>query len=647
MKTLINSRVKNLLKEIQHNDPKLAKELNEFRNQAELKERADKLATILQPSNGFVSELADTTLATESIILKVGRPVLTIVNNNAQLILNAESETWRSRLEKAQQHLIKVTKATGRIELANHPTYDWVGTGWFVSENIIVTNRHVAEVFAKASGSRFVFRKALDNSDYASKIDLLEEAGITDEVVFNLAAVLYIEPEPGPDLAFFRVDPQSSNHSLPQKIDLSGGSVKPNTNVAVIGYPARDSRVGDQQLMDRLYGGLYDKKRLAPGQVTNADSAKMFHDCTTLGGCSGSPVIDLDTGEAVGLHFGGRYLESNYAVPSGIVRDRLDRLTRNTSRLAPHAEVPADDRDRQTRDDEDEIMFDMEARPEDYADRVGYIPGFLNNEHENIPEVPLPKVVDKKKADDVLYYDHDGKKDHVLRYEHFSVVMSISRRLCFFSAVNINGAKSRKDIERVRWRLDPRIPAERQVIRECYGNPPKFSRGHMTRREDPIWGKEVEAFRGNADSMVVTNAVPQMQDFNAGVWLELENYALSHARAAKMHISVFTGPIMTSKDRVEEHIKIPLRFWKVIAFIHDETGKLCATGYTMSQVDYIPDEEFVFGTFKSAQVPISWIERKTGLSFGILSACDPLGTDVESIAPQIKALESEKDIRFL
>ena len=29
------------------------------------------------------------------------------------------------------------------------------------------------------------------------------------------------------------------------------------------------------------------------------------HDCTTLGGNSGSVVLDLTTGEAVGLHFAG------------------------------------------------------------------------------------------------------------------------------------------------------------------------------------------------------------------------------------------------------------------------------------------------------------------------------------------------------
>ena len=39
----------------------------------------------------------------------------------------------------------------------------------------------------------------------------------------------------------------------------------------------------------------------------------------------------------------------------------------------------------------------------------------------------------------------------------------------------------------------------------------------------------------------VTNAIPQMQTFNAGVWLNLENYAQFHARQYGITISVFSG----------------------------------------------------------------------------------------------------------
>ncbi|MFP3589080.1 DNA/RNA non-specific endonuclease, partial [Paraburkholderia sp. SIMBA_055] len=92
------------------------------------------------------------------------------------------------------------------------------------------------------------------------------------------------------------------------------------------------------------------------------------------------------------------------------------------------------------------------------------------------------------------------------------------------------------------------------------------------------------------------NATPQMQAFNAPIWLALEDYALQHAREDDMKISVFTGPYFDDEDPTRYSVRIPIGFWKVIAFIHDDTGQLCATGYEMSQEHSLPPEdEFVFG----------------------------------------------------
>ena len=166
----------------------------------------------------------------------------------------------------------------------------------------------------------------------------------------------------------------------------------------------------------------------------------------------------------------------------------------------------------------------------------------------------------------------------------------------------------------------------------------------MTRREDPIWGTDAAAATGNADSMHLTNAVPQMQPFNAGIWLGLEDYALEHAREDDMRISVFTGPFLSDADPLRFGVHIPVRFWKVIAFIHDATGELCATGYTMSQEDFLREEEFIFGQHRTAQTAISWIEQTAGLSFGPLAALDPFEEGLEAAAP---VLSDFGQIRFL
>ena len=614
--------------------------------------------------------------AQETIVLRTGRPVLAVVGDEAQLVFtDPDSTVWKSRLRDASEHLVSAARAVGRIEVEGHEL-DWIGTGWLVRPDVVVTNRHVAAEFGRHDGTSFVFRRGFGGSTMNTSIDFLEEIGGAEERTFRLNRILHIEDSNGPDLAFLRVSP-SGDHSLAAPIGLST-HFEDNEMVAVIGYPARDSRIPDQPLMDKIFGNVYNKKRLAPGQVTGSEATLVRHDCSTLGGNSGSAVVSLQTGEAVGLHFAGRFLESNFAVPSTLVEERLEKVLSGRTRplpvhrpvtdrpakasnqapAAPRPEtgfsfvVPlrvtvqvgnpypegddqsdgAGDQSATTIDTDDEVF--TEARPADYRDRLGYEATFLRD------PVPMPVVTSGR--DDVLTFTFDGNTEDVLRYEHFAVKMSRSRRLCLFSAVNIDGLQS-ISIPRVGWRTDPRIPLEAQIRNECYGPEPKFSRGHMTRREDPVWGPSAIASKANADSMHVTNAVPQMQPFNGGVWLELENYALQNARKDDMRISVFTGPFLTSQDPVRFGVKVPTEFWKVIAFIHDQTGQLCATGYTMSQQDFLGEEEFVFGKHKTAQRSIASIEQRTGLSFGPLAALDPL-VDTEGMVPELVDLGQ---IRFL
>jgi len=120
-----------------------------------------------------------------------------------------------------------------------------------------------------------------------------------------------------------------------------------------------------------------------------------------------------------------------------------------------------------------------------------------------------------------------------------------------------------------------------------------------------------------------------------------------------MRISVFTGPYIAAKDPEMYGVRIPLAFWKIIAFIHDETGRLCATGYEMNQESTLqPEEEFVFGAFTSpqlniaTQVSIRSIEARSGISFGKLSRFDPLGGEEESVAGGASLMMFEQ-IRFV
>ena len=137
--------------------------------------------------------------------------------------------------------------------------FDWVGTGWLVAENIIVTNRHAANEFA-ARSEGFAFKMGL-NGQISADVDFLQEIDNSKRLVVKLLKPLHIEEPPGPDVAFFEIEIVSGNAKLAEPIDRATRIVN-TENVAAIGYPAYDSRIPEPDLMERIYGKIYNKKRL-------------------------------------------------------------------------------------------------------------------------------------------------------------------------------------------------------------------------------------------------------------------------------------------------------------------------------------------------------------------------------------------------
>ena len=572
----------------------------------------DKLAGPVKMTNNNILAMIRNPLVEspemEAMILPFLRPVLMIQKNR---IIQPDADELRKRMAPYMARLESRVPSVGRIEFKKQGRIPYGGTGWLVSEDTILTNRHVALLVAEKKGRVISFRKNLIGDTMEAYIDFGEEYTgpnkPTPQFEVQVEKIMFMTEDKStlPDIALLKL---KKHNKLPAPIPLSDEPLVKGQMISVIGYPAFDSRgILSIDAAKRVFGGIYDVKRCSPGEVTVYDNSSWYfnHDCSTLGGNSGSPIIDLKSGNAVGLHCMGDVGVENYAVKAGEVIKylRQQKVVIPVSKPLPSV-VP--------------MKALEEAPPENYDDREGFQEDFLGKK----AIVTLPEV--KKDAKDILTFKEKGKKASVLKYHHFSVVMNKKRRMCFFSAVNIDGALSKKGVKRTAWKYDSRIPKSIQIKEECYGNPPQFSRGHMTRKEDPIWGSLELARAASADTFHYTNATPQMQPFNAPVWLKLEDYALDHAQQDKMKISVITGPVLADGDPEKYGVAVPLEFFKIIAFIHDDTKKLCATGYTISQETYFRQDEFVYGMLDTWQVPISVIEQKTGLDFGTLRNADPL-----------------------
>ena len=278
------------------------------------------------------SSAPEASSALETITRSEDRPVLQIRDGDIQLDRDG---LWYDRVRASRGVLRRAIGPVGRIEITNHPDLSWVGTGWLVDADIVVTARHVAEMFARRTDDGYVFRSTSTGAVLGVTIDFLQEVGNPKSRRMAITEVLYIEAQPGPDLAFLRVG-LAGERLLP--LALSDSPPQPDDLVAVIGYYARDSRIPDEELMETLFGRAWDKKQLSPGAVMAVTETSIEHDCSTTGGSGGAPLVDLDTGKVVGLNFAGRYLLANYAVPATVIARRLEGLQ---SRGGPGALPPA------------------------------------------------------------------------------------------------------------------------------------------------------------------------------------------------------------------------------------------------------------------------------------------------------------------
>ena len=242
--------------------------------------------------------------------------------------------------------------------------------------------------------------------------------------------------------------------------------------------------------------------------------------------------------------------------------------------------------------------------PEHFTGRKGYSPDFISGW-----PLKFPKAFGSKERD--MLSVKRGDTGVELKYTHFSLIMSKSRKLTMITGTNINGAQSKKLPRSDKWYLDGRIDTTDQIGNELYLHN-RLDRGHMVRREDPVWGSE--AATANTDTFCYPNSCPQMDRFNQQTWLGLEDYILQNARVDKMTITVFTGPFFSHDDPEYNDVLIPKAFWKVIAFLKED-GQRCATAYKVSQENILKELEIVYGPYLTYQVSVQQIMDETSMDF--------------------------------
>jgi endonuclease G len=490
----------------------------------------------------------------EAIILPKTRPVVFVKDGTYDDV----GEPWLSlNAPEVKARINPLLPLIGRVELPRSQVIPYAGTGFIVGKGLIATNRHVAQLFSQGLGLTISYN-AGDGA-----IDFKREVNTKDDDRSAYLKVIGVEMiHPFWDMALLRVDGLPTTNIL--RLSTRSPEELVGRNIVAIGYPAQDPR-SDLELQDRIFGGKYLVKRLQPGTLRDRATVQSFenqvnamtHDASTLGGNSGSAIIDVDSGEVVALHFAGEYLKANYAVPmyelardsrvspklnfDGALTPTNDwepawQSTMGTEKpAAPVAKpVPLQSPQPQTSSAQVAVTSPDGSAvwtiPLQVSVSIGHVAGPLGHAPARQPEVafvaetggaeegvvvdqdysdrpgydpkfldgvavPLPLLGEAMKADTAqVTTDAQRHGDAFeLAYYHYSVYMNKRRRTAWFSAANVDGLQRPSIGKRQGDRWYRDTRIQKSEQLGQEAFEPGIDRGHLTRREDTAWGEDVES----------------------------------------------------------------------------------------------------------------------------------------------------------
>ncbi len=287
----------------------------------------------LPDSQEKINEIIEGNLKEEDLLLRIinhdfTRPAIIIQDHSFYL---SDENPWASILNHYRDNIQKCLRSVGIFEIQKRRTKVPSGTGWVLSEDLIVTNEHVAANFAKRQGGKYVMKTGCENLT----IDFKEEFNREKEKEFKVLEVVHMEEadhnlyDHNPDIAILRVEKiNKDGEKLPPPLIMYDGELKINQLISIIGFPSADYKMPISR--KKIFKNIYDVKRLQPGLIKSVRTLYDFdfkHDCATLSGNSGSPIIDLHSGTVVGTHFAGSLnVFEGYAVRTDVLRKILTNL---------------------------------------------------------------------------------------------------------------------------------------------------------------------------------------------------------------------------------------------------------------------------------------------------------------------------------
>jgi trypsin-like peptidase len=233
-------------------------------------------------------------LAALETMIRMMRPSPRCIDGDLEP-LAPESQSDFPEWPAFQQTVRPLLRSIGRI---NDSAGAGIGTGFLVRGDVLVTNHHV--LAALSSGTDRLERGQ-------ATVLFVHEFNTADEPPVDITSVVAVHSTL--DAVLLRIDAAAPRPPLA----VNARPASTGQQVAAIGYPFKDP-IRNPMFAEAVFGDQFGIKRAAPGEVVGTGPAALYHDCSTLGGNSGSPILSLADATVVGLHRDGYFTYRNEAV---------------------------------------------------------------------------------------------------------------------------------------------------------------------------------------------------------------------------------------------------------------------------------------------------------------------------------------------
>lgn len=180
-----------------------------------------------------------------------------------------------------------------------------LGTGFLVGPRMLLTNRHVVQALTRSREPAPLLSDGAAVARFG-----LEFQGDMRKPTVAIRGVAAYPTASELDLALLEL---AEDGPLPGGLPL-GRHASPALGqaVVVLGYPGDDPNAPRWSKL--MFDGSFGVKRASPGELVKVEERSCYHDCSTLAGNSGSPVVDPMSGCVIAVHRAGEFAYQNECI---------------------------------------------------------------------------------------------------------------------------------------------------------------------------------------------------------------------------------------------------------------------------------------------------------------------------------------------